>query len=549
MKMRKKEPQFALSSRLLACFAIAPFVVSLALAASSSDEPASSQGKPGVPPSFLGSVPKAHCGPGDHTESGLQGQTTPQERFSGDSERAYNCNLELVGQYQGEGNYSQDGPTYAGNCAYLATDHVTPLQQHPGISVIDAADPEHPQTTAYLDDTPAALAPHETLKHNDLRNLLAVAEINGPNFAIYDTSVDCRHPALKASLDLPGSSAHMGNFTPDGRTYYLGQSFEGIGSFVQIVDLTDPSNPKQLPPWQYSGNGRPHGIWFNAAGTRMYAGQAGQFGNVGNTAFGTGPDGLVIEDVSDYQFRLPNPQIRIVSTLFWDDQGTVEEMHPFSSKGRQYVVSSDESGGNGGVGGAPAACARGASPHGYPNIIDITDEAKPRIVTKLRLEVSDPANCALMLNDPPEVGGSIPGYNEERCVADRPNNPTMLACAFQMAGLRVFDIRDLSHPKEIAYWKPAAVRTEFLPGSLLWNPTADRTMDRVAGYPRFYTRVPGRGKGSAGGDGNGDGNGKANDHGTQLEIWVVGSDNGFQILRFTDNFKKHNKDVFDDARE
>src|SRR5689334_6259143 len=66
-----------------------------------------------------GSVPKAICGPGDHTESGLQGQTTPQERFSGDSVRAYNCNLQLVGQLQGEGNYSQDGPAYAGNCAYV----------------------------------------------------------------------------------------------------------------------------------------------------------------------------------------------------------------------------------------------------------------------------------------------------------------------------------------------------------------------------------------------------------------------------------------------
>lgn len=119
---------------------------------------------------LTGSVPTAICGPGDHTESGLQGQTTPQERFSGDSEPAYNCNLELVGQYQGEGNYSQDGPTYAGNCAYLATDHVTPLQQHPGVTVIDASDPQHPQPTAYLDDTPAALAPHETLKHNDRRN-------------------------------------------------------------------------------------------------------------------------------------------------------------------------------------------------------------------------------------------------------------------------------------------------------------------------------------------------------------------------------------------
>ena len=47
---------------------------------------------------FPASVPKAICGPGEHTESGLQGETTVQERFSGDSERAYNCNLELVGQ-------------------------------------------------------------------------------------------------------------------------------------------------------------------------------------------------------------------------------------------------------------------------------------------------------------------------------------------------------------------------------------------------------------------------------------------------------------------
>jgi hypothetical protein len=47
---------------------------------------------------YPASVPKAHCGPGDHTESGLQGETTMQERFSGDSETAYNCNLELIGE-------------------------------------------------------------------------------------------------------------------------------------------------------------------------------------------------------------------------------------------------------------------------------------------------------------------------------------------------------------------------------------------------------------------------------------------------------------------
>ena len=496
---------------------------------------------------MTGSVPKAICSPGDHTESGLQGQTTPPERFSGDSKRAYNCNLELVGQYQGEGNYSQDGPAYFGDCAYYGTDRVTNLQQHLGMTVIDASDPQHPVASAFLDNTPAALAPHETPKVNAQRGLLAVGQFAGPNFAVYDVSADCRHPVLKGSINLPGSKGHQGNFAPDGMTFYLTQNSFNIGDHLYIVDVSDPSNLKELPPWQYvpspdnpTGDGRPHEVWFNADGTRMYAGQPGAFGH----NFGIdGPDGLVIEDVSDYQFRRPNPQIRIISKLFWDDQGVAEPMYPFSSKGRQYVVSSDEVGGNGGVGGAPAACARGASPHGYPNIIDVTDETNPQIVAKLRLEVSDPANCALLLNDPPEVGGGIPAYNEERCVTDRPNNPRMLACAFQMAGLRVFDIRDLSHPTEIAYWKPGGVGTAFLPGSLLWNSIANRTMDRVAGYPRFFIRNPGNGKANGNGNGIGEGNG----NGVQLELWVVGADNGFQILRFEDHFQSAHKDLFDDS--
>jgi hypothetical protein len=97
------------------------------------------------------SVPKANCGPGDRTESGLQGETTQEERFSGDSELGYNCNLELVGQQpQGafEGAFSQAGPAYAGECAYYGTDRVTSLQQHLGLTVIDASDPRHPRVSA-----------------------------------------------------------------------------------------------------------------------------------------------------------------------------------------------------------------------------------------------------------------------------------------------------------------------------------------------------------------------------------------------------------------
>src|SRR5437899_13087260 len=71
-------------------------------------------------PGGVSSVPKARCGPGSRTESGLQGQTTAAERFSaGGSRRTYNCNLELAGQAQGEGaNWDM---AIFGACVYVAT--------------------------------------------------------------------------------------------------------------------------------------------------------------------------------------------------------------------------------------------------------------------------------------------------------------------------------------------------------------------------------------------------------------------------------------------
>ena len=93
----------------------------------------------------MGPVPKAQCGPSDHTESGLQGQTTSAERVERQTrERGYNCNLELVGQFRGEGAFSQDGPSYFDHCAYMATEN-NPQQTHPGIVVIDVSDPTNPQ--------------------------------------------------------------------------------------------------------------------------------------------------------------------------------------------------------------------------------------------------------------------------------------------------------------------------------------------------------------------------------------------------------------------
>ena len=102
----------------------------------------------------------------------------------------------------------------------------------------------------------------------------------------------------------------MGNFAPDGLTYYLGQSFRGIGGFMYIVDLADPSNLKQLPTWQFLSDGRPtaYGSMRPGRGCTR-ATRPVRLDTPSQSSYGR--DGLVILDVSDYQFRLSSLEFRI----------------------------------------------------------------------------------------------------------------------------------------------------------------------------------------------------------------------------------------------
>jgi hypothetical protein len=144
-------------------------------------------GKPATEIESMGPVPKAQCGPSDRTESGLQGQTTSQERASGDSERGYNCNLELVGQFRGEGAFSQNGPAYFAHCAYMATEN-NPQQSHPGIVVIDVSDPRNPHATA--------LSLRKTLKRRERLAILAPPPYRGG----HDHDHFCLHLAALVPL-------------------------------------------------------------------------------------------------------------------------------------------------------------------------------------------------------------------------------------------------------------------------------------------------------------------------------------------------------------
>jgi hypothetical protein len=312
-------------------------VTAIGRAAAPEEAQASSAGEPGWK-----AVPKAECGKGDRVERALQGQTTLAERMTGAARTSFNCNLELVGQFKGEGATWQLAAF--DKCAYYGTSNGTD-QVNKGVVVIDASDPTHPVAATYL-DARAMLDPWESLKVNVTRKLLAAVQAdsgNGvePGFAVYDIA-DCAKPVLKSSvvLDAP-VRGHAGAFAPDGRTYYGTQ----IRISTYPIDIDDPSAPRLLGVWTpQAGVGVPHDLSLNGEGNRLYTAQPG--GLRGGVATS---NGLVISDVSAYQERRDNPEPAIVSTLFWKDGSIAQNTERVQIGGRPYIIFTDEAG-SGGIG-------------------------------------------------------------------------------------------------------------------------------------------------------------------------------------------------------
>jgi hypothetical protein len=457
--------------------------------------------------SAYAAVPKARCGPGDRVETGLQGQTTLAERASGASMQAYNCNLERVGQFTGEGTGWQHA--WFDDCAYYGTTN-DPGQQHPGVAVIDVSDPRNPEATAYLND-PAMAEPWESLKVNERRKLLGAVQANNgggtePGFALYDISADCRHPQPLTYMHVEpaGPTAvrgHAGDFAPDGLTYY-GTGAPGGGQLRAIypIDITDPTNPKMLAKWEFMEHEHSsHDLSIRKDGTRLYAAQSF------NAGFGAA-NGLVILDVSEAQNRVPDPQPKVISELFWEDGRGAQQPTQVRIGGRPFILFSDEAGSRGTGGAARAeACAAGLPPHGFARLIDISDEKNPVVTSLIMLEVHDPANCPLTVDDTPISFG----YDAHYCTVDNPENGKLAACSFFQSGIRVFDIRDAYNPREIAYYKPPAVGGAPRPGSNLAERIPFRTADWASSNTRFV-KVRG-----------------------EDQLWITSQDNGFQVLRFT----------------
>jgi hypothetical protein len=402
-------------------------------------------------------TPKAVCGAGSRPESGIQGRVSAADQASGLATQGITCNTELVGSYTVPnaigtvGGFKVERYTDAAghDCAYYDTTFLFPtniLDQTAGVNVLDMSDPTKPVLTASL-TTPAMLSPHESLVVSQQRGILA-AVLGNPAFGpgivdVYDIAADCRHPVLKSSSTV-GVLGHESGMAPDGKTFY--SASPGTPTVVAI-DLSNPSLPLPLTILPYYS----HGLSISADGNRAYLASVGIPGAVCAYALSCDvPDpnqdrSLIILDVSEIQARKTNPQVHEIARLKWPTITIPQNAIPFTQKGHPYLVEIDEFARGGTTGtGLPGTVGAG-------RIIDIGDEAHPKVISDLRLEVHNPENFAAIANDPgAQFVGQ--GYAGHYCNVPTRVDPTIVACSMILSGLRVFDIRDPFHPREIAYF-------------------------------------------------------------------------------------------------
>ena len=461
--------------------------------------------------SAIRTVPRASCSEEDNPESALQGQVPAGLRASGF--KGFNCNLKLVAQSKGEGAswmhaFFSDRNEH--RCSYYDTS--SPVngianRTHLGTVVLDTTDPRNPTETAYLATT-SMLDPWESLKVHTGRELLLAENgtnaAGGPQLDVYDVSGDCRYPQLLSTV-ATGTSAngdaaalpagevlkgHEGNVSPDGLTWYSGD--RGTPKKYTATDISDTRHPQLITTWTLpqiypaTWGVTTHGLALSEDGNRAYVSHAAvpKVATVSSTLAPV--NGVLILDVSQVQARMPDPQITEVGHLFWRDGAQSQMYIPIRIKGKKYLIGVDELGAGGGnaTANVQAACTAGLPMFPMARIIDIEDEAHPKVASRLLLETHDPANCSAVLPD--ITGLSVFTYGSHYCSVDNKRDATTLACGYFNSGLRVFDIRNPTHPKEIAYYNPAGVTTPSY-GSQHFNPDAFLKSGTQAGDPDWCT--------------------------------------------------------------
>jgi hypothetical protein len=244
-------------------------------------------------------------------------------------------------------------------------------------------------------------------------------------FSIYDISQDCAHPRLLnlGRGSLPGMRigmlTHEGAFSPDGNTYWSSGSM-----WVTALDVSDPTDPHAV--WSAPAGLGTHGMGFTPDGDTMYMSTLA---------------GVNILDISAIQDRAQpgftmHQLLPLRGDKHWADGQFTQHSVYVTYRGVPHIFTVDESG-SGGV-----------------KLFDASDPANLLLRNDIKLAINLPEHQDRWMSS--AINDGFFGYDPHYCSVDRQDDPLALACGWQQSGIRVFDVRDPEHIREIAYYNPPA---------------------------------------------------------------------------------------------
>ena len=191
--------------------------------------------------------------------------------------------------------------------------------------------------------------------------------------------------------------------------------FPEIAKWTPVIENEDRDN-------------RLHSLTLSADGRRAYLAYLG--------------GGFLVPDTSDFADAKPSPQVRLATPVenrvFWTDPGA----HSAAKlPGRPWALVTDEV-----YGRIPVLLEAHGCPWGWVRMIDVRDEARPRVAAEYKLPVNEERNCE-----------GVPA-DRETASSFSAHNPTLTKnlalVTWHGAGLQAIDIGTPAEPKPAAQFVP-----------------------------------------------------------------------------------------------
>jgi hypothetical protein len=300
-----------------------------------------------------------------------------------------------------------------------------------GTSIIDVRDPSAPRLVKQL-PVPAGTHSHKVQIVDDILLVNYEQYKGGPGqtgLKVFDVSRPTE-PREIAFLRMSGKGVHRMTYWEPPYAYVTGSEEGWTDQFLMIVDLSDPSDPREVGRWWMPG--------MHAAGGERLNLPPGRHSKLhhaivrGDRAYcGWWDQGLVILDVADKTRPEFVSQLDFGAAL----SGCTHSACPLP--GRDLLVVTDE---------CTVTDCQGIPKQVF--VVDIADERNPKVVSLF--PVPQGQFC--------QRGGRFGPHNVHEMRPGTLQDPNTVYLAYFNAGLRVVDVSVAEHPREIAYFVPAAPR-------------------------------------------------------------------------------------------